>query len=134
MKLYLTALIILSTFNLFGQNLDKLGINNESKLTQAESKFLNEYMTETQRKNFDLTDKKVIFVTGNSAHQTGTKLEYFNRIKKWNEDGNKIATWVVELNDDEKIKSGGYDAIITYHVKRLSKRRKRIIIDDIKNN
>ena len=91
-------------------------------------------MNENQRGNYDFTNKKVIFVTGTSAHQTGTKLEYFNRVKEWNENGNKIATWIVELKDNEKIESGGYDVIVTYQVKRLTKRRKRIIIDQIKTN
>ncbi|AUC74915.1 hypothetical protein [Olleya sp. Bg11-27] len=132
MKKIPIILLMLISINLIGQSLAECGIDNNPKLTQTESEFLNEYMTEAQRKNHDLTDKEVIFITGNSAHQIGTKSEYFNRIKKWNENGNKIATWIVELNDDEKIKSGGYDVIVTYHVKLLTKRRKRIIINEIK--
>lgn len=132
MKKKLTIVLMLISINLVGQNLAECGIDNNPKLTQTESEFLNGYMTETQRKNYDLTDKKVIFITGNSTHQFGTKTEYFNRIKKWHENENKIATWIVELNDDEKIKSGGYDVIVTYHVKLLTQRRKRIIIKEVK--
>ncbi|WP_189663208.1 MULTISPECIES: hypothetical protein [unclassified Polaribacter] len=47
-----------------------------------------------------------------------------DQIKEWNENGNKIATWLVELNEDERAISGGYDVIITYWVKALTKKRK----------
>jgi len=122
------------SINIFGQNLAECGIDNNPKLTQTESEFLNEYMNEIQRKSFDFIDKKVIFITGNSGKTIGTKSEYFDFIKEWNKDGNKIATSVVELNENEneKINSVGYDVIVTYWVKFLTKRRKRIIIDEIK--
>jgi len=89
-------------------------------------------MNDEQRNNFDFSDKKVIFVTGNSAHQFGTKSEYFDQIKEWNKDGNKIPTWVVELNENEKINSNGFDVIVTYWVKTLTKKRKRKIINGVK--
>ena len=123
---------MLISINLIGQNLAECGIDNNPKLTETESKFLTEYMNNEQQKSYELTGKKVIFVTGNSAHQFGTKSEYFDQIKEWNKNGNKIATWIVELNEDERKISGGYDVIIAYWVKVLTKKRKKKIINGIK--
>lgn len=132
MKKIGTIILLLISISLIGQNLVECGIDNNPKLTHTESEFLNEYMNYEQRKNYDLTDKKVIFVTGNSAQQFGTKSEYFDQIKAWNKNGNKIATWLVELNENERTISGGYDVIITYWVKILFKKRKKRIINEIK--
>ena len=91
-------------------------------------------MNDIQRKGTDFTGKKVIFITGNCGKTIGTKSEYFDYIEEWNSKGNKIATCVVELNanEKEKINSAGYDVIVTYWVKMLTKRRKRIIASKIK--
>lgn len=132
MKKNAIIILILISTNLFGQNLAECGIDNNPELTQVESEFLNEYMNDLQKKDFDFTGKKALFITGNTGKTKGTKSEYFNNIKEWNKDGNKIGTSVVKLNEYEKINSGGYDVIITYWVKHLSKRRKRIIINSLK--
>ena len=132
MKKIVTIILLLISINSIGQNLLECGIDNNPKLTQTESEFLTEYMNDEQRKNYDLTNKKVIFVTGNNAQQFGTKSEYFDQIKKWNENGNKIATWIVELNENEQKISGEYDVIVTYWVKILTKKRKKKIINEIK--
>ena len=131
MKKSVAIILMLVSINIFGQNLSELGIDNNPKLTQAESEFLNEYMNEKQRKGFDLTEKKVIFIKGPGGSTIGSKSEYFNHIRMYNENGNKIATWIVELNEKERLESG-YDVIVTYWVKLLTKRRKRIIINEIK--
>jgi len=132
MKKIGTIILLLISINSIGQNLVECGIDNSPKLTQTESEFLTEYMNDKQLKNYDLTDKKVIFVTGNSAQQFGTKTEYFDQIKESNKNENKIATWIVELNENERKISGGYDVIITYWVKILTKKRKNKIINEIK--
>ncbi|WP_158851272.1 hypothetical protein [Algibacter sp. L1A34] len=132
MKKIGTIILLLISINSIGQNLVECGIDNNPKLTQTESEFLTEYMNDEQLKNYDLTDKKVIFVTGNSAQQFGTKSEYFDQIKESNKNESKIATWIVELNENERKISGGYDVIITYWVKILTKKRKNKIINEIK--
>lgn len=134
MKKIGTIILMLISINLIGQNLVECGIDNNPKLIQTESEFLNEYMNDVQKKDIDFTGKTVLFITGNSAKTIGTKSKYFEHIKEWNKEGNKIATWVVELNDEqnEKINSAGYDLIVTYWVKILTERRKRIIINEIK--
>jgi hypothetical protein len=132
MKKIGTIILLLISINSIGQNLVECGIDNSPKLTQTESEFLTEYINDKQLKNYDLTDKKVIFVTGNSAQQFGTKTEYFDQIKESNKNENKIATWIVELNANERKICGGYDVIITYWVKILTKKRKNKIINEIK--
>ncbi len=122
---------MLISFNLIGQNLAECGIDNNPKLTQAESEFLNEYMTEHNKQNFDFTDKKVFFVTGNSGNKFGTKSDYFDKIKQRNQTDDKIATWVVKLTEKEQIESG-YDVIVTYWVKVVTEKRKRKILSEIK--
>ncbi|MDO3695055.1 hypothetical protein QVZ41_09390 [Wenyingzhuangia sp. chi5] len=91
-------LLMFISINSIGQNLAECGIDNNPKFTQTESNFLNEYMNDVQRKDFDFTGKKVLFITGVSGKTIGTKSNYFDYIKEWNKNGNKIATWVVELN------------------------------------
>ena len=129
----LTTLLLIS-LNSFAQELKSCGLNDDPVLTRIESEFLNEYMNDVQRKTIDFRNKKIIFVTGNSAQQAGTKSEYFEYIKKWDEDGSKVATSAVELDEQEKIDSGGYDLIVTYWTKILTKRRKRLIIREAKVN
>jgi hypothetical protein len=122
---------MLISLNLIGQNLAECGIDNNPKLTQTESEFLNDYMTDYNKQNFDFTAKKVIFVTGNSGNKIGTKSDYFDKIKQRNQSEDKIATWVVKLTAEEQIESG-YDVIITYWVKVVTEKRKRKILNEIK--
>ena len=131
MKLYLFSLILLISFEAIGQSLNECGLDNNPKLTQTESDYLNTYLID-KRKGFNFENKKVIFITGNSGHQTGTKKEYFDYIKEWNKNNSQVATGIVVLTDDQKATTGGYDVIITYWVKRLSERRKNKIIKGIK--
>lgn len=132
MRTFLTTIIFFISVNSFSQNLNELGIDNNPNLTEAESKFLTDYMTNAQRKNFNFKNKKVIFVTGNSGDQLGTKSKYFDNIREWNKNGNKIATWVVELKEIEKTYSGGYDVIVTYWVKMFTEKRKKKILKLVK--
>jgi hypothetical protein len=123
MKYFLTTVYYFILIYSFGQNLDSCGVDNNSKLTIFESKYLNEYL-KNQRDTFDLTGKQIIFVTGSSARTIGEKKEYFTDIKEWNLRNSKIATDLVVLTREEKIESGGYDAILTYWVKFLPDKKK----------
>jgi hypothetical protein len=134
MRIFLTIIVFFISVNSFSQNLDELGIDNNPNLTEAESIFLTDYMTYEQRDNFNFKNKKVIFVTGNSGEQLGTKSKYFDYIREWNKNGNKIATWVVALKENEKVNSGGYDVIITYWVKMFTEKRKKKILKLVKDS
>lgn len=128
MKIIWIIFFNLIAIGLYSQNLSECGLDDHPNLSVVESEFLNQYLSEKQLNNIDLTDKKVLFVTGNSAHIIGTKSAYFNYIKEWKKEDKTIASWAVELSEEERISSGGYDVIITYWVKILTKKRKRKII------
>jgi hypothetical protein len=132
MRTILTAIVFFISASSFSQNLNELGLDNKPTLTETESTFLTDYMTNEQRKNFNFKNKKVIFVTGKSGEQIGTKSDYFEYIREWNKNGNKIATWIVELKENEKIYSGGYDVIVTYWVKMFTEKRKKKILKLVK--
>ena len=131
MKIIGTIILLLISINTFGQSLVECGLDNNPKLTQAESEYLNAYLTE-KRNGFDFKNKKVLFVTGNSGNRIGTKKEYFNYIKKWNEKNSKVATGIDILTNEQKSESDGYDVIVTYWVKVLTEKRKKKILSEIK--
>ena len=131
MKTIGTIILLLISSNIFGKNLSECGIDNNPKLTQVESEYLNVYLTE-KRNGFDFNDKKVIFITGNSGNRIGTKKEYFDYIKKWDEKNARVATGIEILTEKEKMESDGYDVIVTYWVKVLTKKRKSKILKEIK--
>lgn len=131
MRKIFTIILMFVSINIIGQNLAECGIDNNPKLTQIESEFLNEYMTDYNKQNFDFSNRKVIFVTGNSGNKIATKSDYFDTIKQRNQTDDKIATWIVKLTPEEKIESG-YDIILTYWVKVVTEKRKRKILNEIK--
>jgi hypothetical protein len=125
-----TLVFILFVSNIFAQNIDQCGIEESFKLTKIESDYLNNYLKEN-RKDFDFTDKKIIIVTGNSGQQIASKKQYFNDIKSWLENGDKIPTTLIIFNEEEKFKSG-YDGILTLWVKIFTEKAKRKIIKKMK--
>ncbi|MEL0652998.1 MULTISPECIES: hypothetical protein [Algibacter] len=131
MKKIGTLILLLISSNIFGQNLSECGIDNNPKLTQVESEYLNAYLNE-KLNGFDFKDKKVIFRTGNSGNRIGTKKEYFEHIQKWDEKNSKVATGIDILTNEQKSESGGYDVIVTYWVKVLTEKRKNKILIGIK--
>jgi len=131
MKYFLTIVFYFFIISSYGQSLDSCGIDNNPKLNIYESKYLNEYL-KNQRDTFDLTGKQIIFVTGSGGGVIGEKKEYFADIKEWNNKNSRIATALVILTTEEKIESGGYDAILTYWVKIFPNKKK--IIEKIKTS
>lgn len=118
------------SINISAQNLDECGIDSNPKLNLTESKFLNEYLSD-RRNEFDFTNKKIIFVTGNSGNFIKDKSDYFKNVRERIGTNSRIGSDIIVLTEDEKIKSGGYDAIVTYWIKVLTERRKRKILSEI---
>ena len=58
----------------------------------------------------------------------GTKKDYFEDIKEWEKIDSKVATGIVVLTEEEKTRSGGYDVMVAYWVKRMTERRKKEIV------
>ena len=133
MKFIGILIFTIVSLHLYGQQLDNCGQNNSSTINNDEARFLNLYLADVKNQ-FDFSLKKIGFVTGSSGSRIGTKNEYFNEIKKCNLRNSKIATSFIAFTDDEKLKSGGYDAIITYWVKiSIGDKTKRKIVDKLKS-
>lgn len=130
MRIFPILLISMISINISAQNLDECGIDSNPKLNLTESKFLNEYLSD-RRNEFDFTNKKIIFVTGNSGNFIKDKSDYFKNVRERIGTNSRIGSDIIVLTEDEKIKSGGYDAIVTYWIKVLTERRKRKILSEI---
>lgn len=120
MKIITSIILILVSFAVCAQDLSECGKDDNPLLNEHESTFLNDYINPGIGEKIDLADKKVIFVTGSSGQDVGTKSTYFDQIKAWAENGNTVATSIYALDNQQKKTSGGYDVIITYWVKVLS--------------
>jgi hypothetical protein len=106
---------ILFVSNLFTQNIEHCGLDENFELTKIESEYLNNYLKE-KRKDFDFTYKKIIIVFGNTGQEIGSKKECFINVKRWLEKGSQIETALILFDKEEKLKSG-CDGILTLWVK-----------------
>lgn len=129
-KLFALVLLFNSYFT-FAGNLDSCGLDNNPVLNKWESDFLNVYLKDTVSQ-FSFENKKIAFISGSAGSILGSKTEYFNDVKTWGKNDSRIATWKIILTPKEKALSGGYDAIVTYWVKVLTKRRRKKIIQQLK--
>jgi len=131
------AIIILISFNsvVLSQYTDSLGVDDTSdRLNKYEIEILNYFLNETQS-NFDFKDKKIAFITGNSADRILTKKEYFDTcIIPWLKKDTKPQIFIEKLTPIEKIDSGGYDVLIMSWVKFFNKKKKKKIIKELKNH
>ena len=113
--------------------IDRCGIDDKKNLTDNESLFLSIYFRNNLQTS-ELANKKIIFITGPTGNTIETKKMYFSKIKEYYKTGNSINTSITYLSPEEKLKSGGYDAVITSWVKFLSKKRLKKIINDVRKN
>ena len=127
MKYMLFSLLIIFSISSYSQNLEACGKDDSPYLNQNESKYLQKYLQEGLAV-YELKGKKVLFITGSAASRTGSKSEYFNHIRSWNEKNSRVATTLKILNAEEKEASGGYDIILGYWVKIFTDKRKRKIL------
>ena len=128
---FLLSLLFLVS-DLFAQTIDGCGLDNDPIITATEAEFLEDYFKKSNT-SFQFDGKKIAFVTGSSGSKIGSKSDYFSNIKKWQENGEMIATSIVVLTPDEKMSSGGYDVIITYWVKVFTPKSKNEIIEKLKS-
>ncbi len=115
------SLLIISNFfwalGLFAQKSDSLGIDDNPILNESEVVLLNSLLAES-RKGFDFTNKKVAFITGSNGRTIVSKSDYFKKsVIPWIEKGSEPQIFMVELTEDEKKESGGYDVIVLSWVK-----------------
>ncbi|WP_298154091.1 hypothetical protein [Flavobacterium sp.] len=128
MKHFFITLGIMVSLPLFAQDMGNPVVDNDPKLTVAESLLLNDYLNAAQRNGIDFKDKKAIFVTGNSGKEISEKSAYFKLIRAAQQSGHQIATSAVLLTPTERAASGGYDVIVTYWVKIFTNKTKRKIL------
>jgi hypothetical protein len=130
MKFYITTFLSILTIGLFGQTTDSLGLDNNPRLTKYEAEYFNNEFKDW-RKSFDFIDKKVAFITGSSAGKHLTKTEYFKEVKARLKDNYGMTHSALYLTEEEKLKSGGYDAVVVSWVKLLTDKRRRQIITEL---
>lgn len=100
----------------FGQQvlIDSCGTNDSPSLNSHEVQYFNKSL-ENQRNQsgFDFRNKKIGFAYGNFGKGIISKKEYFD---KWGRDyyrsGHGVVDILLVLTNEEKLKSGGYDAIV----------------------
>jgi hypothetical protein len=104
-------------------HIDSLGKDKNPKLTNYESRYLN-IVFSNSKNDFDFTSKSVAFVTGNSGRIISSKQQYFELEKHRIQQKSSLnGGTLLVLNEDEKVFSGGYDAVIIYWSKVLPKRK-----------
>jgi|GEM_PF-2162273 hypothetical protein len=117
MKHYLHFLLLMATMGMYGHQANRCGLDNSPALTDDEAAFLNDYFDE-DRKGFDFKGKKVLILGGDAGLSLYGKSDYFQSIKERLEtDALPVASAPYPFTEEEKAKSGGYDAILTLWVK-----------------
>jgi hypothetical protein len=96
-------------------------------LNSFEIEFLIPYLNLEKSKE-ELQSKNILFVTGSGGGRITDKANYFKSIKSYHSNGRRISNNIVWLDDEMKVSSGGYDAIITYWVKVFSNRQLKKIV------
>jgi hypothetical protein len=127
-KNFLLTFFFIACFSfLKGQSLDSCGLDRNPKVNLREGTFLN-YFLEKNRKDYDFRDKKIAFIGGNGGGRIIPKKEYFDTLKRFEKIDTSIfnGSFIVLLTEKEKIKSGGYDVLITYWAKGIFNKRRLV--------
>lgn len=139
MKVLFTIAFCLFFMNIFAQKVEDCALDNNPKITKIESQFLNKYFESEgyvdaygtrHIAKFDFSDKKIIFVTNSTGSRIITKKAYFDQIKGRDIRNDKIVTDIFLLSEQERIKSGGYDAFVTSYIKVFPKSSRKKVIKD----
>lgn len=105
-----------------------LGMDGKESLNETEINYL-EMLHNKDEINLDFSELKVAFISGSGGSRVITKKEYFSN----NHDIN-FSTWLIQLTPKEKVKSGGYDYLITKWVKFQPKKYRKRIIKTLSND
>ena len=101
------------------ESIDKMGLDNRSLLTELEGKYFNT-LYQIPEKEFNLSDKKVAFITGRRGRKKSSKEKYFKLEKErlnCNKTPNSGILYI--FNATQKEENGGYDAAIVYWSKTV---------------
>ncbi len=115
-------------------NLYQLGLDDNPILTKYESDYFNTAFKD-HKANYKFDNLKIGFFYGNNGSRIQTKNQYFDLVK--NRLGNCFSAsndFVIELTNEEKVESGGYDLIIVSWSKIIpTKKSKKRMINKLKN-
>jgi hypothetical protein len=127
------AIFVLATisFTVSGQNIDSLGANKSDILNADEWILLNDTFIK-ERGDFNFEKKKVVFFVDSNSYRLWKKLDYFESVKATLKNNTTMQHQLLILNEDEKVKSGGYDAFVIAWSKILvSGKQKRKLVKQI---
>jgi hypothetical protein len=97
--------------------IDSCGLDDKSRPSTYEVNYFNQTFS---RDSFNFADKKIAFTYGNFGKTIVSKKKYFiDYVKPWVKNGGHPSQFLLVLTTDEKIKSGGFDAIIVVWSKVL---------------
>ena len=131
-KLRLSVIFSICACSTFAQSLDSLGIGDNKYLNYQEADLISHNLNE-QMKAFDFTNKKVAFIGGPTGHYILTKKVFFDQyVKPRLRTNEKIYPTLIILTNDEKEKSGGYDAFILEPLKIFQDKQKLRILTQLK--
>ena len=84
---------------------------------------------------FDFANKRIAYVTGSSGGKIISKQDYFlTCVKPWTDKGTTPQFFLVNLTNDERKKSGGYDALVLSWVKLFTDKQREKIIKQLGQN
>jgi len=107
------------------------GLNNLPTLNDSEIDFLIPYL-KSDKSTEEFYNSNFLFVTGSSGSRITDKSSYFSSVKSYNSNGKSISNSIIWLDDEMRTKSGGYDAVIIYWVKRFSDKQLKKVIKKAK--
>jgi hypothetical protein len=133
MKVVLIIIFSILCFTSVGQFSDSLGLDNNPILNEAEAAYLNDNL-QTQRADFDFHCKKILFAIGNNATTIVSKKEYFEEIRPWLIDKNKVSNYLLIFTYKEKQTANNFDAVVVAWTKIIvTTQRKAQLIQQLKN-
>ena len=92
---------------------------------------LNSYLKK-ERKLLDFTNKRIAILEGTEGNIVVKKSTFFDQLKKAQKQNKKLYFQVLQLTDEEKVKSN-VDVVFLFPAKLFTKRDRAKMIDKIRN-
>lgn len=125
MNKWFYSVSILLSFSTFGQkSVETIGFDYVP--TVSTNKFT--ILLDDIREKFEWSEKKIAYVTGSLGRSILLRETYLEIIKSYPDSILDRHSKLHLLTKEEKERSGGYDGIISFYVKRFSKLDRRKVI------
>ena len=100
---------------------------DDNPLLNAKEGHLLDSLLQGQRQGFEFTNKRISFIYGGSTGNAfQPKGDFFNKnVLPWTTKGETPGLQLIILTDAEKIRSGGYDALVVAWAKVLFTQRRK---------